>query len=114
MSEKLSEKKIGSYSQIPIKLAWAISIHKSQGQTFEQINIDPRCWKIGQFYTAVSRARLVEGIHFVQQLHAYYVKAFPEKEQEILRDSLVELLWERREKNYNEEKCIGDRKEHES
>ena len=89
---KIVRKKIGSYSQIPIKLAWAISIHKSQGQTFEQINIDPRCWEIGQFYTAVSRARLVEGIHFVQQLHAYYVKAFPEKEQEILRDSLVELL----------------------
>lgn len=89
---KIVRKRIGSYSQIPLKLAWAISIHKSQGQTFSKINIDPRCWEIGQFYTAVSRARSVEGIHFCRQLMGYYIKPFPEKEQKILEDSLAELL----------------------
>lgn len=57
VKEKIVRKKVGSFSQFPVKLAWAISIHKSQGQTFEKINIDPCCWDPGQFYVAVSRAK---------------------------------------------------------
>lgn len=89
---KIVRKVIGTYSQFPLKLAWAISIHKSQGQTFEKINIDPRCWEIGQFYTAVSRAKSADGIHFLRQLMSYYIKVYPTVEAEKLKDSLVELL----------------------
>lgn len=89
---KIVRKVIGTYSQFPLKLAWAISIHKSQGQTFEQINIDPRCWEIGQFYTAVSRARSAAGIHFLRQIMSYYIKSYPADEEEKMKNSLVELL----------------------
>ena len=42
--KKIVRKIVGSFKQFPIKIAWAMSIHKSQGQTFGQVNIDPRCW----------------------------------------------------------------------
>ena len=92
IESKIVRKVIGTYSQFPLKLAWAISIHKSQGQTFDAINIDPRCWEIGQFYTAVSRAKSAEGIHFLRQLMSCYIKVYPIAEAEKLKDSLVELL----------------------
>lgn len=58
---KLSSK--GSFDQIPLKLAYAITIHKSQGQTFDVVSIDPECWDYGQLYTALSRVRSIGGLH---------------------------------------------------
>ena len=57
------EKVLASFEQMPISLAWAISMHKSQGQTFDQIHIDPaRIFAAGQLYVAMSRARSLNGI----------------------------------------------------
>ena len=53
---------IGTFEQIPLKLAWAITIHKSQGQTFERALIYPKCWEEGQLYTALSRLSSIEGL----------------------------------------------------
>jgi ATP-dependent DNA helicase PIF1 len=55
---------IGSYAQFPLKLAWAITIHKSQGQTFERMYIDlgSRAFAHGQTYVALSRCKTLEGI----------------------------------------------------
>lgn len=87
VKEKIVREKKGSFRQFPIKLAWAISIHKSQGQTFEKINIDPCCWDPGQFYVAVSRAKSASGIHFIRPIKQNYIKAFSKDNQKLLRES---------------------------
>jgi ATP-dependent exoDNAse (exonuclease V) alpha subunit len=87
VKEKIVRKKVGSFSQFPVKLAWAISIHKSQGQTFEKINIDPCCWDPGQFYVAVSRAKSADGIHFIRPIKQSYIKAFSKDNERLLEQS---------------------------
>jgi hypothetical protein len=62
--EKLVKKLVGKFTQFPVKLAYAITIHKSQGQTYESANISPYCWDCGQIYVALSRVRKLENIHF--------------------------------------------------
>lgn len=87
VKEKIVRKKIGSFCQFPVKLAWAISIHKSQGQTFEKLNIDPTCWDPGQFYVAVSRAKTASGIHFIVPVKQSYIKSFSKENEKMLKDS---------------------------
>ncbi len=54
---------IGTFSQFPLKLAWAITIHKSQGLTFEKAIIDARAsFAHGQVYVALSRCTSLSGI----------------------------------------------------
>lgn len=55
---------IGTFTQIPLKLAYAMTIHKAQGQTFEAASIYPRCWDPGQLYTALSRLTSIDGLYF--------------------------------------------------
>lgn len=61
---KLISKVVGSFSQFPIKLAWAVTIHKSQGLTFQNVVIDlgAGAFVNGQTYTALSRCRTLSGI----------------------------------------------------
>lgn len=66
---------IGTYSQIPLKLAYAITIHKSQGQTYDAVNLDPRCWENGQLYTALSRVRDVHNLYLMDIMYPSYLKA---------------------------------------
>lgn len=62
--QKIEEKEIGTYTQFPLQLAWAITIHKSQGLTFKNINIDigSGVFAGGQTYVALSRCTTLEGI----------------------------------------------------
>ena len=77
--EKLFKKVVvGTFTQIPLKLGYAITIHKSQGQTYDSVNIDPVCWEYGQLYTALSRCKSVDKMHFLSPLKNYYLKAAPE------------------------------------
>lgn len=63
-------------SQFPIVPAYAITIHKSQGQTFDRVNIiDGCCWDNGQLYVALSRARSLDGLFISSDVEAEHVKA---------------------------------------
>ena len=62
-TKAITENKIGSYKQIPLRLAWSITIHKSQGLTFEKAIIDAQgAFAHGQTYVALSRCKSLEGL----------------------------------------------------
>jgi len=62
-TEEIRENLIGTFKQIPLKLAWAITIHKSQGLTFDRAIIDANAaFAHGQVYVALSRCRNLEGM----------------------------------------------------
>ncbi|HEY0298706.1 MAG TPA: helix-turn-helix domain-containing protein [Arachidicoccus sp.] len=62
-TDKIDEDELGTFSQYPIRLAWAITIHKSQGLTFDKAVIDAGAsFAAGQVYVALSRLRSLDGL----------------------------------------------------
>lgn len=89
-TKEITEEIEGTFRQYPIRLAWAITIHKSQGLTFERAIIDARnSFAHGQTYVALSRCKTLEGM----------VLESPLRREAIISDSTVDNFTKEVEKN---------------
>lgn len=73
---KLEQQTLGTFTQYPLRLAWAITIHKSQGLTFEKVMIDAgAAFSSGQVYVALSRCTSMEGIILLSKISPSAIKS---------------------------------------
>lgn len=79
-TKKVNEELLGEFTQLPIKPAWALTIHKSQGLTFNNIiiNLGRGAFTSGQTYVALSRCTSLEGITLTQPISGRDIRVNPE------------------------------------
>ena len=72
---KVESEEVGTFTQYPLKLAWAITIHKSQGMTFDRMHLDLTrgTFAPGHTYVAVSRMRTLEGLTVSNKLQRHHI-----------------------------------------
>ena len=69
-TKKLEKEVVAEFEQFPIRLAWAVTIHKSQGHSYDRAIVDlgPRAFSAGQTYVALSRVRSLDGLTLARPL----------------------------------------------
>ena len=102
-TKAISENKIGSFTQIPLRLAWSITIHKSQGLTFEKAIIDSEgAFAHGQTYVALSRCKSLKGLVLKSKINS----------SQIISDTNVINFNLEAEKNQPDESILQQSKTH--
>jgi hypothetical protein len=100
-TNEITEEIIGSFKQYPVRLAWAITIHKSQGLTFDHVVIDlARAFAAGQAYVALSRCTSLDGIVLQSPIESHCIQT----DTLALAFSLNELPYERLQEHLKTDK----------
>ncbi len=100
-TKEVDENMVGSFTQYPLRLAWAITIHKSQGLTFEKAVIDAEdAFTHGQVYVALSRCKTLEGM----------VLSSPLKGKSVITDQTVATYTIESERNAPTENSLTEAK----
>ncbi len=100
-TKMIGETLIGTFTQYPLRLAWAITIHKSQGLTFDRAVIDAKAaFAHGQVYVALSRCRTLNGMILSTLIH----------QRSIIEDPLISAFIDDSQKNQPDQKQLTESK----